>query len=111
VRYGKERNRDQILDRFAQNILETSIPASREQITFSAAASEYQKRYAEYERLLSLLFSPIESTSGNPATTLMLHVFECVTRSNARGSMIKISAVSDLISQIILDHVEFVKKL
>lgn len=111
LRFGKERNRDQILDRFAKSILEKSIPASREPITFGAAVSQYQKRYAEYEGLLSLLFSPNESTSGNPATTLMLHVFECVTRLNARGHMIKIVHVSSIIDQFIIDHVEFIRKL
>lgn len=111
LRFGKERNRDQILDRFAKSILEKSMPASREPITFGAAVSQYQKRYAEYEGLLSHLLSPNKSTSGIPATTLTLHVFECVTRLNARGHMIKILHISSLIDQFILDHVEFVRKL
>lgn len=111
LRFGKERNRDQILDRFAQILLESSIPSSGEQMMFGAAVSEYQRRYAEYNGLLSLLFSPDESTSGTPAITLMLHVYECVTRSNARAHMIEIAAASSVISQFVLDHVEFVKKM
>lgn len=111
LRFGKERNRDQILDRFAKSILENSIPASREQITFGAAVSQYQKRYAEYERLLSHLFSPNEPISGNSTITLMLHVFECVTRLSARGNMIEIAGASSLLAEFVLDHVDFVKKM
>lgn len=111
LRFGKESNRDQILDRYAQTVLENGIPYSREKITFGVVVSEYQKRYAEYNRLLSLLFSPDKSTSGNPAITLMLHVFECVTRSNAREHMIEIAGVSNMLIQFTRDHVDFVRKL
>ncbi len=111
LRFGKERDREQILDRFARNILEDSIPPSGEQITLGAAVSEYQRRYAEYKGLLSHLFGPDESTSGNPAITLMLHLFECVTRSSARAHMIEIAAASSVVSQFVLNHVEFIRKM
>ena len=61
LRLGKEPNREQILDRVTRNILEKSVPECGEQISFGAAAREYQIRYAEYDSLLSLLFNRKES--------------------------------------------------
>ena len=42
LRLGKEPNREQILDRVTRNILEKSVPQCGEQISFGAAAREYQ---------------------------------------------------------------------
>ena len=110
LRLGKEPNREQILDRVTRNILEKSVPQCGEQISFGAAAREYQIRYAEYDSLLSLLFNRKESSTGAPGITLLLHVFECVTQSSAREHMIEIAAASMLVQELVFDHVDFVKK-
>ncbi len=110
LRLGKQLNREQILDRFTRSVLEKSLPSSREQISFGTVVKEYQQRYAEYDGLLTLLFNPSESSSGNPATTLLMHVFECVTRTTARGNMIQIDAASGVVQQFVLDHIDLVKK-
>lgn len=110
LRIGKHPNREQFLDSFTRSILEKSIPSSREQMAFSAVVEEYQQRYAEYDGLLALLINPSQSSSGNPATTLLMHVFECVTCSTARGHMIQIATASGLVQQFVLDHIDFVKQ-
>jgi len=110
LRFGKQSNREQILDEVTQRILEKSLPSSGEEISLDNVVKEYQERYSEYVNLLTLLFEPNDSDSGNPETTLLMHVFECVTRSSARGNMIQISAKSGLVQQLILDHIDFVKK-
>lgn len=109
LRFGKQPKRDEILDRFTRNILTKSIPSSKENISFNEAVKEYQSRYAEYSGLLNLLFSPSESSSGNPAATLLMHAVECVTQSSAREHMIHIVAASGLIQEFVLDHIDFVK--
>lgn len=107
---SKREDKEQILDNFTRQVLQQSIPSSKEQITFAAAVKQYQQRYSEYGGLLSLVFNPSKSSSGNPATTLLMHTFECVTGSSARGHMIQIAAASGLIQQYVVDHVEFVKE-
>ena len=108
--FGKQPNREEILDDFAQRILKKSIPSSGEQLPFAAVVTEYQRRHAEYGQLLALLFDPQPSTSGNPATTLLLHAFECVTGASARTHMLQITVASRAIPQFVADHVDFVKK-
>jgi hypothetical protein len=109
LRFGKQANRDEILDRFTRNILTKSIPSSKEAISFGEAVKEYQSRYAEYNSMLSLLFTPSESGSGNPAATLLMHAFERITESSAHGHMIHIVAASGLIQEFVNDHINFVK--
>lgn len=107
---SKREDTERVLDAFTRNVLQQSIPSSKEQITFAEAVKEYQQRYSEYGGLLSLLFNPSKSSSGNPAATLLMHVFECVTRSSARDHMIQIAAASGLIQQYVADHIDFVKE-
>lgn len=110
LRLGKQPKRDEILNRFTRNILTKSIPSSKENISLSEVVKEYQGRYAEYSSVLDLLFSPGESSSGNPGATLLMHAFECVTQSSAREHMIHIVAASGLIQEFVLDHIDFVKE-
>ena len=107
---SKRNDNDQVLDSFTRNVLQRSIPSSEEQISFADAVKLYQQRYSEYRDLLGLLLDPSKSTSGNPATTLLMHVFECVTRSPARGHMIQIAAASESIQQYVADHIDFVRE-
>jgi len=111
LRFGKQSNREKILDAFTRNILTKSIPSSRENISFCESVKEYQRRFSEYNTMLPLLFSPNESSSGNPAATLLMHAFECITKSRARSHMLHIVAASGLIQEYVLDHINFVKKL
>ena len=110
LRFGKQSNREEILDSFTRNILAKSIPSSREDVSFNQVVNEYQGRFAEYNTMLPLLFSPNESSSGNPAATLLMHAFECVTQSSARSHMVHIVAASGLIQEFVLDHIDFVKQ-
>lgn len=110
LRFGKQSNREEILDSFTRNILTKSIPSSSEDISFNQVVKEYQGRFAEYNTMLPLLFSPNESSSGNPAATLLMHAFECVTQSSARSHMVYIVAASGLIQEFVLDHIDFVKQ-
>jgi len=71
---------------------------------------EYQGRYAEYNSMLPLLFDPSKSSSGNPAATLLMHAFECITQSSARGHMIHVVAASGLIQLFVHDQIDFVKE-
>ena len=109
LRFGTQDNRDEILDRFTQNILTKSIPSSKETISFRDVVKEYQGRYAEYNSMLPLLFDSNDSSSVNPAATLLMHSFECVTEVSARGRMIEIVAASGLIHQFVIDNIDFVK--
>jgi hypothetical protein len=107
--FGKQANREAILDDFARRALTRSLPSSREQVRLSSAVAEYQQRHAEYGRLLPLLFNPARATNDNPAATLMLHVFECVTRTSARPRMLEIAMASGLMQQFVADHIDFVR--
>jgi len=110
LRFGKQLNREEILDDFTRNILTRSIPSSRENISFNEAVKKYQGRFAEYNTMLPLLFSPSQSSSGNPAATLLMHAFECITQSSARRHMVQIIAASGLLQEFALDHIDFVKE-
>lgn len=110
LRFGKQPKRDEILDLFTRNILTKSIPSSKEKISFTEAVKEYQDRYAEYSNILNFLWSPKESSSENPAATLLMHAVECTTQSSARAHMIHIIAASGLIQEFVLDHIDFVKE-
>ena len=110
LRLGKQSNRDEILDDFTRSILLKSIPSSRENISFNEAVSQYQRRFAEYNSMMNLLFNPGDSSSGNPAATLLMHAFECITNSSARSHMIQIVAASGLVQQFIVDNIDFVKE-
>jgi hypothetical protein len=70
---------------------------------------QYQRRYAEYDRLLLLLIDKSKSSTGNPDITLLLHLFECVTGGSARTHMLKIAVVAPLIEGYVRDHIEFVQ--
>jgi hypothetical protein len=109
LRLGKQPNREQILDVFAKDILKGSITASGEQISFGSAVAEYQRRYDEYDRLLALVINPKSSSTGDPATTVLLHLFECVTGKSAREHMLKIVVLSPLIEGYVSDLIEFVQ--
>ena len=103
------KNVEKVLDGFSRDILEKSIPASKEDIEFAVAAGEYRTRYAEYSRLINLLFHPEESSAGNPEVTLTMRLFENVTNTSARGEMVVIAAAGSLIQQFVADHIDFVK--
>ena len=107
LRFSKDPNREQTLDRFTRGLLEKSIPHAREQTSLPAVVKEYQQRYKEYGALLQPLFGKV---TPDPATTLGLHLFECVTRSSAQGRMLLIVATSPVLSQFVKDHIDFVRK-
>jgi hypothetical protein len=109
LRLGKQPSREQILDVFAKDILKGSITASQEQISFGSAVAEYQARYAEYDRLLALVINCDSSSTGDPAVTLLLHLFECVTGKSAREHTLKIWALGPFIEGYVSDHIEFVQ--
>jgi hypothetical protein len=111
LRYGQEIGREEVLDDFTYNILNKSIPSSGEMVSLEAVVQEYQGRFAEYNAMLPSLFNPSGSTSGNPSATLLMHAYECVTRSSARERMIHIVAASGLIELFFFEHVDFVKKM
>lgn len=108
LRLGKHPDREKILDEFAKSILNGSIISAQEQISFGSAVGEYQRRYAEYDRLLALVINRESSSTGNPAATLLLHLFECATGKSAREHMLKIVALAPLIEGYVSDHIEIV---
>jgi hypothetical protein len=111
LRLGKEADGEELLDRATLSILKKSIPESGEQISLGETVREFQIRYAEYDRLLSLVVERARSKAGSAEITLLLHLFECVTKSSARGKMLQIVAASALIGQFVIDHVEFIEQL
>lgn len=110
LRFGQQQNREDILDDYTEKLLTKSIPSCGESISFRQAVEEYQCRYSEYGNLLPLLFNPAESPSGNPAVSLLMHAFECVTNSSPRENMIFIVAGSSFIKDYALDEIDFVRK-
>jgi hypothetical protein len=110
LRIGKEPNREEILDRFAKDILIKSIPSSKEQISFNEVVKEFQDRYAEYNKLLPFLLDQDKNSSGDPATTLLIRAFQWITDSSPRERMIKIVASSDLVLHYFIDQINFVKE-
>ncbi len=109
LRLGKRPDREKTLDEFAKAILTGSITSAQEKISFGSAVAEYQRRYAEYDQLLALVIDRESSSTGNPAATMLLHLFECVTGQSARSHMVKIAALSPLIEVYVSDHIEFVQ--
>jgi len=109
LRLGKQPEREKILDEFAKSILTGSITSAGEQISFGSAVAEYQRRYAEYDRLLAFVINRESSSTGNPAATLLLHLFECLIGKSAREHMLKIVALAPLIEDYVSDHIEFVR--
>lgn len=108
LRIGKDTSKEETLDKFSMKILKASIPSSGEQIALGDVVRQYKARFAEYSALISPIFSAGDRPS--PEITLTLHLFECVTGQRAQGHMLKIAAASGLISQYIIDHIDFVDK-
>jgi hypothetical protein len=70
------------------------------------------RRWAAYDSViceLALVINPELSSTGNPAATLLLHLFECVTGKTARGHMLKLYALTPQITGYVSDHIEFVR--
>lgn len=109
LRLGKQSDREKTLDALAIGMLKAAIAASHEQISLGVAVSEYQRRYAEYDRILALVINPAQSSTGNPAATLLLHLYECVTGKSARDQMLKLYALTPQIVSYVSDHIEFVR--
>ena len=109
LRFSKEPNREQVLDTFARSLLQTCLTSSREQRSLNQVISEYQARFTEYNALLPMLLNPGSSSTGSPATTLLMHAFECVTTTSANEHMVHITLASSFIVEIAVDHIDFIK--
>lgn len=109
LRFGKQKNREDILDAYTLKVFAESIPACGENTNFANIIEEYQGRYAEYWNLLQLVFDPTESSSGNPAATLVMHAYTCITRSSPKNRMIEIVLAAGPIQEFLLDEIQFVK--
>ena len=106
LRFYQGSEKEQILDEVALSIIEASVPSCGEKISIDQAVAEYQQRYKEYGVLLRPLFS---KTDVGPNITLLMYFYERVIQASAKGSMIRIAAASSLISQYVLDNIDFVK--
>lgn len=110
LRFGKQSNREDVLDAYTLNVFAESIPSCGENINFADIIEEYQRRYAEYWNLIQLVFEPSKSSSGNPAATLLMHAYSCVTGSSPKDRMINIVSAAGSIQEFFLTEIEFVKK-
>lgn len=107
LRLSDNPDQEHELDVFTKSVLERSIASAGEQVALASAIAQYQHRFAEYTALIQPTFS--QGDQPSPEVTLLLHVFESVTGSAARGHMIQISAAAELITQYIADHADFIK--
>lgn len=109
LRFGKQPNRNEILDQYTHKFLTKCIASLKEDLSFDEVVKEYQSRFSEYSSMLPLLLAPEKSATKNPSATLLLHAFECVTQSSARDKMPQIVAASGFIDEFLLDHIDFIK--
>ena len=107
--FGKYQDKDKLLDDVAIAVLKKSMPSSGETISLAEVVAEYQSRFQEYNGMLGPLLKGQEAQTPNPYVTILVHAFECVTTSSARGSMIKIAGLSSFVEQFVVDNVSFVK--
>jgi hypothetical protein len=111
-KFGHGKNKEAILDELTQIVLERNTKSSIQAIQLGTAVSEYRNRYSQYASLMGLVFNPKESDTGNPETTFMMHVFECVTGATARGFMVKIStSATAFVRELISEQITCFKKL
>ena len=85
------------IDTFTLRILRESIPSCNEKISENEAIIKYRQRYAEYDSLIPILFQKQEPP---PQTTIMLHVFECISKLSAEKYMIQLSLNSNFVWDI-----------
>ncbi len=104
VYQGEEK--EQILDDVALTVIETTIPYCGEEISIDQAITEYQKRYKEYEGLLSSLFL---EDAIDPNTTLLLYLFKCMVKDSEHVPMTFVTLASPFLYEFVLDNIDFVK--
>ena len=109
LRLAKTDKKEELLDQVSLIVLQKSISYSKENISIKEAIKEYQKRYKEYDKLIQLVFEK-ETINSHACTSLLMHVYECVTQKSVEDKMIKITASSPLIAQYLVDHIEFIKQ-
>ena len=108
LRLDKSKDKEIISDDVALAVLSKSLPYFGEDISIKQSIMEYQKRYREYDALMQLIFKE-EGPDGDSCISLSIHVYESVMNESAMGSNILISPFSSMITQYIVDMVEFVK--
>ena len=95
-------------DQIALDVLIESLPHCGENISTKEAIPEYQKRYKEYDVLIGAIFKENAFDSG-ALITLTMHLYESAMGKSANQKMIEMHFASPLITQYVVDHVEFVK--
>ena len=106
LRFYKGEEKEQLIDDVSLSIINTSIKNCGEEILKSQAVSEYKERYKEYDTLLRSLFSETDIDSN---ITLLMHLYECVSKSSAKDAMLNIANAAHLINQYVIDNIDFVK--
>lgn len=109
LRLSKSKQKEDIFDQVSLIVLENSLPYSDKNKSIKSAVAEYQKRYIEYAKLINLAFNK-ESLDSHEYTTLLMYVYECVTRKSPKDKMIEITLASSLIAQYLVDHIDFIKQ-
>lgn len=104
LRFHQNPDKEQILDDVALSVIKTSIPNCDEEISLNQAINEYQERYKVYNAFLRPLLS---DTNGNPGFVLSARLFYCVTQDKSNGMVL---AATPVITEYILDQIDFVKK-
>jgi len=104
LRFHQSPDKEQILDDVALSVIKASIPNCEEEISLNQAVNEYQERYKVYDAFIRPLLS---GADGNPEFVLSARLFYCVTRDKPNGMVL---AATPLITEYILDHIDFVKK-
>lgn len=100
--------KEALTDQVALDVLIQSLPHCGENISTKEAIPEYQKRYKEYDTLIGAIFKE-NGFDDKACITLAMHLYESVMGKSANQKMIEMYAVSPLIAQYVMDHIEFMK--
>lgn len=106
---SSSQEKETLTDHVALDVLIRSLPHSSENISTKEAIPEYQKRYKEYDALINLVFKE-NGFDNHSCITLLMHFYETAMGKSANQKMIEIYASSPLITQYIVDNIEFVKE-
>lgn len=98
-----------VLDSFNRRMLERAMAATKSTENFQTVASNYRRRFSEYQTLLRSVLDPSQLSTPDPGIALLVHLYECVTGFSASAQMGILLKGSGIVMQFIADHFEFVR--
>lgn len=109
MRFGEQCYRDLILDKFAEKIIEKSLPHSLEKISHGDAVEKYHVRLKEYMIDIDNMFAT--KVVGNPHVMLFAAAYENITKLIPHIKLKEIASLSPFLMEIFENKVKIIKKM